>query len=184
MKPALLLGLSPMLFATASAQPDTGRKPGPEMHARFLEAERSRATAVGRAIPEFAGVALNLGGVPFTQNQLRQRVTLMCFWYASCNCFKPAILDRFSGVRDPRFQIVSIMPDSFMYGQFLQERQVPGSHVLLGSKAVHELNFVGWYPTLMLIDGNCNVLKASRLNEPGGVDAGDWQATINGALMF
>lgn len=138
----------------------------------------------GVILPEFEG--LTMSGMPFTMNRLRQHVSLVVFWYPSCGCFSPQVLEPFTQfLSNPRFQIVSIMPDSFNYTTFIREHPVPGIHVNLNSHAkCSELSLKSPYPSVMLVDATGRTLKVSNSFHKGYFDEAEWTARIREALLF
>jgi hypothetical protein len=182
---ALFFLLLLLIPAALHAQQEGHKPVGPD--------HRERMRAVDRAvfkpkeslmIPEFE--AQKTDGSLFTSNQLRQRISLMMFFTPSCNCVLPQTLDSFRQFeKNPRFQMVWIMADSFMYRTFVKEHPIPGLHVNLNSHSkAGEISLGTGYPTFILVDGTAKALKFGRVSAKRVIDEQEFTARIREALLY
>jgi len=178
----LLLFLIP---AVLHAQPESRKPIDPDILERMRAVDRAVfKPKEGLMIPEFE--AKKTDGNLFTSNQLRQRISLLMFFTPSCNCVLPETLDSFRQFeKNPRFQMVWIMADSFMYRTFIKEHPIPGLHVNMNSHSkASEISLGTGYPIFILVDGTAKALKFGRMSAKHVTDEREFTARIREALLF
>lgn len=185
LKALLLLLVSTEIPVTVSAQQKKFVMPDTFIAKMRVFDRKHNAPLEGMILPEFTATLED--GRQLSNASLRGKVSLLLFWYPTCNCFRPDALGSLPELvkQYKDFQIVSIMSDTSGLALFRSGHSFVTTCANVYSEAkCREMNGGNGFPSCVLVSRAGNVARISGMLQQGIFDEQAFADKIRELLMF